>query len=110
MLSFWRVLCYFNLSCQFLLLVFFCCLSFVFFLKIKLFVLGLPFDICFCSSVFRIKSSLQKTNLSSSKLVLTQFSYRGFYFLSHDVRWRFMLFIKLALVSSNYYIIPFQPG
>ena len=31
----------------------------------------------FCSFVFRLKSSLQKNNLSSSKLVLIQFGYRG---------------------------------
>ena len=39
--------------------VFFCCLSFVFSSKIKLFVLVLSFDILvFCSFMFRLKSSL----------------------------------------------------
>ena len=35
--------------------------------------------------VLRLKSSLQKNNLSGSKLVLIQFGYRGFSFLSHAV-------------------------
>ena len=43
--------------------VFFCWFSFVFFSKIKLFVLGLSFDfLVFCSFVFRLESSLQKNN------------------------------------------------
>ena len=63
------------------------CLGCVFFLKIKLFVLGLSSDfLVFCSFVFRLKSSLQKNILSSPKLVLIQFGYRGFSFLSHAVR------------------------
>ena len=41
---------------------------------------------CFCSFVFRFKSSLQKNNLSSSKLVLIQFAYHGFSFMGHAVR------------------------
>ena len=91
--------------------VFFCCLSYVFFPKIKLFVLGLSFDfLVFCSFVFRLKSSLQKNNLSSSKLVLIQFGYRGFSFFIHADRLWFVVFSKLALVSLDYYIIPFQPG
>ena len=54
----------------------------IFFSKIKLFVLGLSFDfLVFCYFVFRLKSSLQKNNLSSSKLVLIQFGYTGFSFL-----------------------------
>ena len=62
--------------------VFFCCLSYVFFSKIKLFVLSLSFDfLVFCSFVFRLKSSLQKNNLSSSKLGLIQFDTVGFLFL-----------------------------
>ena len=63
-----------------------------------------------CSFVFRLISSLQKNNLSSSKLVLIQFGYRGFSFLSLAVRLWFVVFSKLALVSLDYYIIPFQPG
>ena len=38
----------------------------------------------FC--VFRLKSILQKNKLSSSKLVLIQFSYCGFLFQSHALR------------------------
>ena len=90
---------------------FFCCLSYVFFSKIKLFILGLSFEfLMFCPFVFRLKSSLQKNNLSSYKLVLIQFGYRGFSFLSHAVRLWFVVFSKLALVRLDYYIIPFQPG
>ena len=40
----------------------------------------------FSSFKFRLESSLQKINLSTSKLVLIQFWYRGFSFLSHAVR------------------------
>ena len=95
----------------FIFSVFFCFLSYFFFSKIKLFVLGLSFDfLLFCSFVFRLKSNLQKNNLSSSNLVLIQFGYRGFSFLGHDVRLWFMVFSKLALVSLDYYLIPFQPG
>ena len=90
---------------------FFCCFICVFFSKIKLFVLGLSFDfLVFCYFVFRPKSSLQKNNLSSSKLVLIQFGYRGFSFLCHTVRMWFVVFSRLALVSLDYYKIPFQPG
>ena len=64
----------------------------------------------FCSFVFRLKNSLQKNNLSSSKLVLIQFGYRGFSFLSHAIRLSFVVFTKLVLVSLDYYIIPFQLG
>ena len=60
--------------------------------------------------MFIHKSSLQKNNLSSFKLVLIQFGYRGFSFLGHAVRLWFLVFCKLALVSLDYYIIPFQPG
>ena len=75
------------------------------------FVLGLSFDfLVFCSFVFRLKFSLQKINLCSSKLVVIQFGYRGFSFLSHAVSLWFVVFSKLALVSLDYYIIPFQPG
>ena len=49
-------------------------------------------------------------NLSSSKLVLIQFGYRGFSFLSHAVRLWFMVFSKLALVRLDFSIISFQPG
>ena len=42
--------------------------------------------IVFCSFMFRLESSLQKNNLSSSKLVFIRFGYRGFFFLSHAVR------------------------
>ena len=95
----------------FITCVFFCFLNYVFFSKIKLFVLGLSFDfLVFCSFVFKLKSSLQKNNLSSSKLLLIQFGYRGFSFLSHAVRLWFMVFSKLALVSLDYFIIPFQQG
>ena len=91
--------------------VFFCCVSYVFFSKINLFVLCLSFDfLVFCSFLFRLKGSLQKNNLSSFKLVLIQFGYRGFSFLRHAVRLWFMVFGKLALVTLDYYIIPFQPG
>ena len=41
-----------------------------------------------------------------SWLVLFQFGYRGFSFLSHDVRLWFMVFSKLALVSLDYYSFP----
>ena len=66
---------------------FFCCLvmSFSFFL--------------------RLKSSLQKNNLSRSK-----YGYRGFFFLSQAVRLWFVVLSKLPLVSLDYYIILFQPG
>ena len=64
----------------------------------------------FCSFVFRHKSSLRKKNLSSFKLVLIQFGYPGFPFLSYAARLWFVVFSKLALVSLVYYIIPFQPG
>ena len=37
--------------------------------------------------------------------MLIQFGYRGFSFLGHAVR-----FSKLALVSLDYYIIPFLAG
>ena len=72
----------------FLLLVFsFFVLVVSFSLKFKPFVLGLSFDFfVFCSFVFSLESSLQKNNLSSSKLVLIQFGYRGFSFLSHAVK------------------------
>ena len=92
--------------------VFFCCLCYVFFSKIKMFFfLGFSFDfLVFCSFMFRLKSSLQKNNLSSSKLLLIQFGYTGFSFLSNPVRLWFMVFSKLALVSLDYYIIPFQPS
>ena len=76
-----------------------------------MFLLSLSFGfLIFCSFVFRLKSSLQKNNLSSSKLVLIQFEYLGFSFLSHAVRLWFVVFSKLALVGLDYYIIPFQPG
>ena len=64
----------------FIISVFFCFLSYVFLSKIKLFVLGLSFDfLVFCSFVSILKRGLQKNNLSSSKLVLFQFGYRGFF-------------------------------
>ena len=76
-----------------------------------MFILGLSFDfLVFCSFVFRLKSSLQKNNLSSSKLVLIQFGYHGFSFLSQAVRLWFVVFSKLAFVSLDYCIIPFQTG
>ena len=75
-----------------------------------MFVLGLSFDFLVIFFVFRLKKSLQKNNLSSSKLVFIQFGYRGFSFLSHAVRLWFMVFSKLALVSLDYYIFRFQPG
>ena len=64
----------------------------------------------FCSFVFSFESSLQRNSLSSSKLVLIQFGYREFSFLSHAVSLWFVVFSKLALVVSDYYTIPFQPG
>ena len=76
--------------------VLFCCLSYVFCSKIKLDVLGLSFDfLVLCSFVFGLKSSLQKNNLSSSKLVLIHFGYGGFSFPSHAVRLWFVVFSKL---------------
>ena len=75
------------------------------------FFLGLSFDfLVFCSFVFRLTSSLRKKNLSSFKLVLIQFGYSGFCFLSHAVELWFVVLSKLALVSLESYIIPFQPG
>ena len=64
----------------------------------------------FCSFVFRLKNSLQKNNLGSSKLVLIQFGYRGLSFLSHADRLSFVVFSKLVFVSLDYNIIPFQLG
>ena len=63
--------------------VFFHFLSYVFLSKIKLFLSVLFLDfLLFCFFfVFRLKSSPQKNNLSSSK-----FGYHGFSFFSHDVR------------------------
>ena len=60
--------------------------------------------------MLRLKSSLQKNNLSSYKLVLIQFGNHGFSFLSQAVRLWFVVFSKLALVRLDYYINPFQPG
>ena len=96
----------------FLLLVFsFFVLVVSFSSKTKSFVLGLSSDFSvFCSLVFRLESSLQKKNLSSSKLVLIQFGYRGVSFFSHAVSCWFVVLSKLALVSLDYYIITFQPG
>ena len=77
----------------------------------KSFVLGLSFDFfVFCSFMFRLETSLQKNFLSSSKLVLIQFGYRGFSFLSHAVRLWVVMISKVALVSLDYYVIFFQPG
>ena len=95
----------------FITTVFFCCLSFVFSSKIKIFVLDLSFDfLVFCSFVFSLKSSLQKSNLSNSKLVLIEFEFCWFSFLGNAVSMWFMVFSKLAFVSLDCYIIPFQPG
>ena len=64
--------------------------------KFKSFVLALSFDFfVFCSFVFRLERSLQKNNLSSSKLVVIRFGYRGFSFLSHAVRLWFVVVSKL---------------
>ena len=57
-----------------------------------------------------LKKSLQKNNLSSSKLVFIQFGYRGFSFLSHAVRLWFMVFSKLALVSLDCLYNSFPTG
>ena len=43
-------------------------------------------------------------------LVLIRFEYGAFSFFSHAVRLWFVVLSKLALVSLDYYIIPFQPG
>ena len=43
------------------------------------------------SFVVRHESSLQKNNLSSFKLVLIWFGYRGFSFLSHAISLRFVV-------------------
>ena len=95
----------------FIIIDFFCFHSYVFFSKIKWFDLSLFFDfLVFCSFVFRLKSIHRKNNLSSSKLVSIQFGYHEFSLLGHDVRLRFIVFSKLALVSLYYYIISFQPG
>ena len=78
---------------------FFFCLGVSFAQKFKSFVLGLFFDFfVFCSFVFRLESSLQKNNLSSSKLMLTRFGYRGFSFLSHAVRLWFVVFRLFEVV------------
>ena len=98
----------FNLSCLFLLDFFFFFVLVVS-LSQKSNLLSCH-SLVFCSFVFRLESSLQKNNLSSSELVLTQFGYRGFLFLSHAVELWFVVFSKLALVSLVYYKIPFQPG
>ena len=78
----------------------------------KSFILGLTFDFfMFRYFVFRLESNRQKKNiLSSIRLVLVRFVYRGFSFLSHAVRFWFAVFSKLALVTLDYYIGPFQPG
>ena len=60
--------------------------------------------------MFRLKRSLHENNLSSFKLVLILFKYRGFSFFSHAVSLWFVVFSKLALVSLDYYIFLFQPG
>ena len=82
------VLFVFKISCLFYYCFFFLsCLGCALFSKIKSFVLGLSFDfLVFCDFVFRLESSLQKNNLTSSKLLLIQFGYRGFSFLGHAVR------------------------
>ena len=112
MLSFWRVLFLVQFFMLFFITdVFFCCPIYVFFSKIKLFVLGFSFDfLVFCSFVFRLRSSLQNNNLSSSKLVLIQLVYRGFSFLSHAVRLWFVVFSKFAFLSLEYCIILCQTG
>ena len=90
-----------QLFVPFLILVFsFFVLVVSFSQKFKSFVLGLSFDFfVFCSFVFRLESSLQKNNLSSSKLVLIRLGYRGFSFLSHAVRLWFVVFSKLRWLA-----------
>ena len=101
----------FKLSCIFYDWFFLSCLGCALFSKIKLFVFGSSFDILlYCDFVFRLESSLQKNNLTSSKLVFIQCGYPGISFLSHAVRLWLVVFNTLALVSLDYYIIPFQPG
>ena len=85
-------------------LCFFCCLSFVFSSKIKLFVLVLSFDfLVFCSLCSDLKEVFKRIIYPVSKLVLALFGYRGFSFLSHAVRFWFMVISELALVSLDYY-------
>ena len=94
----------------FITVFFLSCLGCALFSKIKSFVFSLSFDfLVFCDFVFRLESSLQKNNLTSSKLLLNQFGYRGFSFLSHAVRLWLVDISNLALVSLDYYIITFQP-
>ena len=86
----------FNLLCIFYYWFFPFCFGCVLFSKIKSFGLGLFFNFfVFYSFVFRLESSLQKNKLSSSKLVLIRFGYRGFSFLNHAVRLWFVVFSKL---------------
>ena len=47
---------------------------------------------CFVLLCSDLKIVFKKNNLSSSKLVLIQFGCRGFSFLSHAVRLRFVVF------------------
>ena len=57
--------------------------------------LGLSFDIfVFYLFVFRLESSLQKIKLSTFKLVLIRFGYRGFSFLSNAVRLWFKVLVR----------------
>ena len=94
---FCRALFVFNLLCLFYNWFF----SFLFwlcpFLKNQIVCHGFVFRL-FCNFslfVFRLESSLQKNKLSSSKLVLIRFGYRGFSFLSHVLRLWFVVFSKL---------------
>ena len=64
-------------------------------------------DYVFCRIFRSIRTNYA---LPGSNLVLIQFGFRGFSFLSHAGRLWFVVFSKLASVSLDHYIIPFQPG
>ena len=99
-LFFWRLLFVFNLSCLF----YYWFLSFLSWLcpflknSNRLFWVCFSTFFVFCSFMFRLESSLQKNNFSSSKLMLTRFGYRGFSFLSHAVRLWFVVFRLFEVV------------
>ena len=70
--------------------VFFCCISFVFSSKIKLFVLGLSFDfLAFCSFVFRLKSNLSSLGTVSFLFLVMLLGCGLWYLLS----WRWLVWI-----------------
>ena len=111
MLSFWRVLFLVKFFMLFFITgVFFCYPIYVFFSKIILFVLGFFSTFWYFALLCSDLEVVFKKKLSSSKLVLIQFGYRGFSFLSHAVRLWFVVFSKFAFVSLEYCVILFQTG